>query len=265
MRESPKGRPTPLPSGHRLHRRATAHAAAVFVAEHIARVIEHHAGLRAGGRAVLGLATGKTPIGVYDELARLHEGGLSFANVETFNLDEYWPIALDHPASFHRFMHEQLFDRVDIPRGMRHVPNGSVPEGAIERHAADYEASITRAGGVQLQLLGIGGNGHIGFNEPGSPRSGRTRRVTLAAQTRADNAGAFGDQDAVPTHAITMGIGTILDARAIVVLAIGKRKADIVRAALLGPITEDVPASLLRTHRAVHWVLDADAASALPQ
>ncbi|MBK6942461.1 MAG: glucosamine-6-phosphate deaminase [Planctomycetes bacterium] len=216
-----------------------------------------------GESAVLGLATGRSPIGIYDRLASEHARGLSFANVTTFNLDEYWPIALTHPASFHRFMHERFFDRVDLPRGRRHVPNGSLPESELARHCADYEARIVAAGGIDLQLLGLGPNGHIGFNEPGSTRESRTRRVVLDASTRTANAAAFAPHGEVPQQALTMGIATILEARRIVLLCFGAKKAQILKAALEGPIASTVPASFLREHANVTIYADRDATALL--
>lgn len=213
--------------------------------------------------AVLGLATGRSPIGIYDRLASEHARGLSFARVTTFNLDEYWPIALSHPASFHRFMHERLYDRVDLPRGQRNVPNGSLPEADLARHCADYEARIVAAGGIDVQLLGLGLNGHIGFNEPGSTRESRTRRVQLDESTRRANAAAFASPDEVPRHAITMGIATILEARRIVLLCFGAAKAPILKAALEGPIASSVPASFLREHANVTIYADRDATALL--
>ncbi len=202
---------------------------------------------RRGLSCVLGLATGKTPIGIYRELVRRHRArDFSFGNVETFNLDEYWPIDLKARGSFHRFMHEHLFDHVDIPRGKRHVPNGSVPAAEIPKQCRDYEDAISRAGGIDLQLLGIGRNGHIGFNEPGSDAASRTRLVELTEETVNDNRADFDDPSKMPTHALTMGIATILEARELLVLAFGAQKAGIVRDSLRGPISPRLPASFLR-------------------
>lgn len=212
------------------------------------------------GPAVLGLAAGRTPVGVYDALVARHAKGLSFARVETFNLDEWWPIDLQSPASFHRFMHASLFDRVDLPRGKRHVPNGTIAADRLDAHCREYEAKIAAAGGIDLQLLGIGRNGHVGFNEPGSARDSRTRKVELTASTLEDNAAAFGSVAAVPRHALTMGIGTILAARRLLVLAFGGRKASIVEAMVKGAPGEAVPATLLRGHPKLELYCDAEAA-----
>ena len=211
--------------------------------------------------AVLGLATGSTPIGVYEELARLHrDEGLDFSRVTTFNLDEYFPMAPDAPQSYRRFMREHLFDHVNCQNW--HVPDGRARDRAqVEADCEAYEAMIRAGGGLDLQLLGIGRTGHIGFNEPGSARDSRTRLVLLDHVTRADAAEAFGGLENVPARAITMGIGTILDAREIVTMATGARKAEVVKQALEGKITSKMPASFLREHGAATWFLD-DAASA---
>lgn len=217
-----------------------------------------------GRMAVLGLATGNTPLPFYQELVRLHrEDGLSFANVISFNLDEYLGLDRDHPETYWTFMHRALFDHVDMPAAHIHLPGSTLLDPEIPDHCAQYEALIRDAGGLDFQLLGIGGNGHIGFNEPGSPRDSRTRRVCLDAVTRRDAAPAFGGMDRVPTHAITMGCGTILEARRIVLLAWGERKAGIVRTALRGPVTEQVTASFLQDHPDTAFYLDPGAASAL--
>lgn len=202
-----------------------------------------------GISVVLGLATGRTPVGIYRRLVeRYRAREVSFSHAETFNLDEYWPIGLHDAGSFHRFMHENLFDHVDLPRGKRHVPDGSIDESRLEAHVAEYESKIRAAGGIDLQLLGLGRNGHIGFNEPGSSRDSRTRRVDLAAETIASNRPLFPTGTEPPHQAITMGIATILEARQILALAFGEAKADIVHDTLRGPISSRVPASFLREH-----------------
>lgn len=215
--------------------------------------------------AVLGLATGSTPIGVYQELVRLHrEENLDFSGVTTFNLDEYYPMEPDAPQSYHRFMREHLFDHINCRNW--HVPSGEVrnPE-QIETDCREYEQMIQDAGGLDLQLLGIGRTGHIGFNEPGSPLDSKTRLVLLDFQTRADAAGDFFGLDNVPVRAITMGVGTIMSAREILLLANGTKKAAIVHEALEGKITSKVPASLLREHPGVSFLLDKQAASELTE
>jgi glucosamine-6-phosphate deaminase len=219
--------------------------------------------MRENPRAVLGLATGSTPIGVYQELIRLHrEEGLDFSGVTCFNLDEYMPLAPDAPQSYHRFMREQLFDHINCQNW--HVPNGAARSTAqIETDCAAYENAIEDAGGIDFQLLGIGRSGHIGFNEPGSGVETRTRLVVLDSVTRSDAASAFFGLENTPARAITMGVGTILDAREIAILASGAQKAAIVQEALEGKITSKVPASLLRGHPHVTWHLDTEAASEL--
>ncbi|HEX8550022.1 MAG TPA: glucosamine-6-phosphate deaminase [Abditibacteriaceae bacterium] len=213
--------------------------------------------------AVLGLATGSTPIGVYKELIRRHrEEGLDFSGVTCFNLDEYVPLMPDAPQSYHRFMREQLFDAINCQNW--HVPSGEARDiSQIERDCADYEKAIADAGGLDFQLLGIGRSGHIGFNEPGSGVETRTRLVVLDSVTRSDAASTFFGLENTPARAITMGVGTILEAREIALLASGAQKAAIVKEALEGKITSKVPASLLRGHPNVTWHLDTEAASEL--
>lgn len=218
-----------------------------------------------GRKAVLGLATGATPLPFYAELARLHrEEGLSFANVTTFNLDEYLGLPQEHPESYWTFMWKNLFSHIDVPRDQVNLPSGMVAEEDIPAHCREYEERIRAAGGLDFQVLGIGRTGHIGFNEPGSPRDSRTRRIDLDPVTRQDAAPAFGGLENVPTHAITMGCGTILDARRIVLLAWGEKKASIVREALLGPVTEQVSASFLQEHPNAVFYLDKEAGAELP-
>ena len=170
--------------------------------------------------AVLGLATGSTPLGLYAELVRMHrEEGLSFANVVTFNLDEYYPIQPSNPRSYRHFMQAHLFDHVDIVPANTHVPDGTVAMSGVDAHCREYEERIQAAGGIDFQILGIGRTGHIGFNEPGSQRRSRTRMVTLDSLTRRDAAGDFGGEENTPRHALTMGVRTILEARRVVLLA----------------------------------------------
>lgn len=208
------------------------------------------------GRVTLGLATGSTPRPLYAEWIRRHrDQALSFGDVTTFNLDEYEGLGADHPQSYHRFMKEHLFDETDIDPRRTHLPPGRYPATDAERVAAGYEKSIREAGGIDWQLLGIGRSGHIGFNEPGSPATSRTRRVRLAAQTREDAAADFGGLERVPTHALTMGIATILEARRIVLLGWGEEKAELVRRALTGPVGPEFPASYLQHHRNLRVVL----------
>ncbi|MEP0848520.1 MAG: glucosamine-6-phosphate deaminase, partial [Phycisphaerae bacterium] len=222
-------------------------AASRAVAEEIADLIRRKSA--SGQRTVLGLATGSTPQGVYAELVRLHrDSGLSFRNVVTFNLDEYWPMQADALQSYRRFMREHLFDHVDIEPCDVHIPDGTVSLDRAAAYCKEYEQRIRDAGGVDLQLLGIGRTGHIGFNEPGSSRHSRTRLITLDKVTRLDAASDFFGEWNVPRRAITMGVGTILDARRVILLAFGEGKAPIVRAALEGEISQAVAASFLREH-----------------
>src|SRR5580698_2929077 len=232
----------------------------------VAREIESLIRARAAEKrtAVLGLATGSTPLGLYAELVRMHrEEGLSFANVITFNLDEYFPIQPSNPRSYRHFMQAHLFDHVDIPPANTHVPDGTAPASAVDGQCRDYEESIRAAGGIDFQILGIGRTGHIGFNEPGSPRRSRTRMVTLDALTRRDAAGDFGGEENTPRRAITMGVKTILEARRVVLMAWGQHKAEIVRAAAEGPVSPQVTASFLQEHDQVQFVVDPAAAGAL--
>jgi glucosamine-6-phosphate deaminase len=232
------------------------------VARRMANVIR--ARNAAGGYAVLGLATGATPVGVYRELIRMHrEEGLSFARVVTFNLDEYYPIARDNLQSYHRFMWENLFAHVDIAPENAHIPRGDLPRSDIAVHAAAYEEAIRNAGGIDFQLLGIGKTGHIGFNEPGSGLSSRTRLVTLDTITRRDAAADFFGEENVPREAVTMGVATILGAREIAILATGEHKADIVRRAVEGDVDVDIAATFLQQHANTTFYLDAAAAAEL--
>lgn len=218
----------------------------------------------AGKRTILGLATGSTPIGVYRELIRMHrEDGLSFRTVVTFNLDEYWPMPPSSIHSYHRFMWENLFDHVDIDPANVHLPPGTVAREDIDAACLAYEAAIAEAGGIDLQILGIGKTGHIGFNEPGSGAGSRTRPVHLDNVTRRDAAADFFGEEHVPRDAITMGIATILEAREIVILATGEHKAAIVRRAVEGPVNLEVAATFLQRHPTTTFLLDAAAAADL--
>ncbi|RYZ21312.1 MAG: glucosamine-6-phosphate deaminase, partial [Chitinophagaceae bacterium] len=213
---------------------------------------------------VLGLATGSTMIAVYAELVRLHrEEGLSFAHAVTFNLDEYYPIGRAAFQSYWQFMERHLFRHVDIRRENIHIPDGSLPKDEIRAHCAAYEAAIAAAGGIDLQILGIGHNGHIGFNEPGSSIHSRTRLINLEQDTRLANAFEFANPGQVPRLAITMGLSTILSARRILLMAWGGGKAKIVRRAVEGAVRESVPASLLQQHPDCSFVVDAAAAAEL--
>ena len=217
-----------------------------------------------GKHCVLGLATGSSPKTLYAELVRLHrEEGLSFRHVIAFNLDEYYPIAPDALQSYRRFMQKHLFNLVDINPANCHIPDGNIPKEQVKQHCLEYEQKIQAAGGIDLQLLGIGVNGHIGFNEPGSSLYTKTRLITLANSTRLANAYEFANISEVPRLAITMGISSILKARRILLLAWGPAKAPVIRAAVEGDDTEQVPASLLQNHDDVMVVVDERAAASL--
>lgn len=218
----------------------------------------------AGKPTVLGLPTGSTPVGIYRELIRLHkEDGLDFSLVVTFNLDEYYPMSADSMHSYHCWMHANFFDHVNIPAENIHIPSGDVPLEEIENWCADYEEAIRQAGGIQLQLLGIGRTGHIAFNEPGSSYNSRTRLVALDPVTRKDAATSFFGEDNVPAQAVTMGVGSILEARKIVIVALGDHKSKIVRKAVEGEVTDEVTASYLQRHTNALFVVDDAAASDL--
>jgi glucosamine-6-phosphate deaminase len=214
--------------------------------------------------AVLGLATGSTTCLLYAELRRRHEEeGLDFSGITSFNLDEYVGLDGDHPSSYRYFMQQVLFEHVNINPGRVHLPNGKSDD--VLATCADYEKSISAAGGIDLQVLGLGGDGHIGFNEPSSSLASRTRIKTLTRETRDDNARFFNSADDVPRHCITMGIGTIMEARQIVLLAFGEQKAVAVQQVIEGPISAMWPATILQAHPSVVVLLDEAAAAGLDQ
>jgi glucosamine-6-phosphate deaminase len=211
---------------------------------------------------VLGLATGSTPIGVYERLVRAHrEDGVDFSRVRTFNLDEYIGLAADHPQSYRFFMRTHLFDGIEVPPENVRFPPSEV--GGLNAACLAYEQAIVDAGGIDIQILGIGSNGHIGFNEPTSSLASRTRVKTLTDKTLADNARFYSDGEEQPQLATTMGIGTILDARRIVLQSFGKKKAQAVHAAVEGPISSFWPASALQLHPDVTMYVDTESASLL--
>ncbi len=218
--------------------------------------------LRKKPNLVLGLATGSTPLGLYKELIRLHKDeGLDFSKVTTFNLDEYVGLPPSHDQSYHYFMNENLFKYINIAPRFIHVPQGMAKD--VDAFCAWYEKRIEENGGIDLQVLGIGANGHIAFNEPGSSLGSRTRIKTLTGTTRMDNARFFKTKEEVPRYAITMGVGTIMDAKELLLLANKSGKADAVKAAVEGPITAMCPASIIQMHRSAFVFLDKDAASKL--
>lgn len=203
---------------------------------------------------VLGLATGSTPLGMYERLVKYHQDGLDFSKVTSFNLDEYIGLAGHHPASYRYFMEEHLFGKVNIRPEQIFIPSGVADDPESECEA--YEKRLQDAGGIDLQVLGIGVNGHIGFNEPGTPLNSTTHVVELTASTREANARFFESIEEVPTHAISMGIKSIMKARRIILLASGESKAEAVAQAVKGPITPDLPASVLQLHPNVQFVID---------
>lgn len=236
--------------------------ASIAVAKKIADLIRRKQ--EAGEHAILGLATGATPIKVYAELVRLHkEEGLSFSNVITFNLDEYYPMKPDAQQSYVRFMNQHLFGHVDIKPENINIPDGTINKEDIAAYCIAYEKKITELGGLDLQLLGIGRTGHIGFNEPGSAPNSGTRLVTLDDLTRIDASRDFGGKANVPEKAITMGIGTIFKAREIILMAWNEKKSEIVKKAVEGNISGDVPATYLQLSDNVEFILDQDAATSL--
>jgi len=212
--------------------------------------------------AVLGLPTGNTPLQLYRNLVRMHlDEGLDFSAVTGFNLDEYVGVPPAHPSSFHSYMWAQLFSKINMPKERINIPDGMTSD--ILAACRKYEQAIRSAGGIDVQILGIGMNGHIGFNEPSSSLSSRTRIKTLTEETRRGAADAFGGEESVPTHVITMGLGTIMDSKMCLLLAFGKKKARSVALAAEGPVTAMVPGSILQMHPRAILVLDKDAASDL--
>jgi len=217
--------------------------------------------------AVLGLATGSSPIGLYKELIRMHKNeGLDFSKVTTFNLDEYIGLTPDHPESYNYFMRKNLFDELNVDERFINVPQGmldvkNIP--AIEEFCTWYEDEIKKAGGIDLQVLGIGVNGHIAFNEPGSSLGSRTRVKTLTEETRKANVRFFNSEEEVPKYAVSMGVGTIMEAKELLLLANGKGKAKAIKATVEGPITAMVPATIVQMHSKATLIVDKEAASEL--
>ena len=231
-------------------------AASRLAARVIARLLREKPG------AVLGLATGSTPLLLYRELIRLHATGeADFRRVRTFNLDEYIGLPPEHAQSYHSFMWENLFRHINIDPQNVHIPDGRAAD--VPAFCARYEEQIRAAGGIDIQVLGIGTDGHVGFNEPSSSLASRTRIKTLTVQTRRDNARYFGSEDQVPHHVITMGVGTVMDARQCLLLAFGDAKAPAIAAAVEGPITAMNPASSLQMHPTAKVFLDEAAAACL--
>ena len=220
--------------------------------------------LRRKPNLVLGLATGSTPLGLYEVLIDKHKNeGLDFSKITTFNLDEYVGLPPSHDQSYHHFMRESLFRHINVDPRYTHVPDGMADD--IEAQCEWYEQRIRDVGGIDLQILGIGANGHLAFNEPGSSLGSRTRIKTLSERTVQDNARFFSSMDQVPRYAITMGIGTIMEARELLILASGESKADAVKAAVEGPITASCPASICQMHQRAYFIIDEEARSKLTQ
>jgi len=231
-------------------------AASRLAARFVARLI------RDKSRAVLGFATGQTPLPLYEELCRMHrEEKLDFDRITSFNLDEYVGLDPAHPGSYRTYMWTHLFGRINIDPGRVHIPDGLAPD--IPLYCEKYEDEIRAAGGIDLQVLGIGTDGHIGFNEPSSSLVSRTRIKTLTVETRRDNARLFGGEKKVPHHVITMGLGTIMECRTCLLLAFGARKAEAVAQTVEGPVSAMVPASILQLHGRTIVIIDEEASSRL--
>jgi glucosamine-6-phosphate deaminase len=231
-------------------------------AKEIKRVIEKNNSI--GKQTVLGLATGSSPIELYKELVRLHkQEGLTFKNVISFNLDEYYPMEKSSDKSYYYFMHHHLFDHIDIKPENVNIPKGDISEGEVDKFCADYESKIDSCGGIDIQILGIGRTGHIGFNEPGAEFDSVTRMVVLNDITVTDAAGDFGGKENVPSKAITMGVASVFKAKKVILFAWGEKKAEIVKASLVNEITDQVPATYLQKHSDVKYILDKGAASSL--
>ncbi|MBL7871339.1 MAG: glucosamine-6-phosphate deaminase [Cyclobacteriaceae bacterium] len=239
----------------------TSEQASIFVANEIATLIKQKQ--KEGKPCVLGLATGSTPTRVYSELVSLHKKGLSFKNVITFNLDEYYPIEPDSLQSYVRFMNEHLFNYIDIPKENINIPDGTLPKDQVTDFCKSYDAKMDDLGGIDLQILGIGRTGHIGFNEPGSSEKSPTRMITLDQVTRIDAASDFFGDENVPKKAITMGVGSILKSKRIIMMAWGEGKAGIVKKAIEGPVTDQIPSTFLQKHGNTQVILDDAASSKL--
>ncbi len=234
----------------------------IVIANYIANLILEKQ--RKNEKCVLGLATGSSPLSIYKELIRMHkEDGLSFHNVITFNLDEYYPISKDNNQSYYYFMHDNLFDSIDIKPENINIPNGEIDQKNLRSHCISYEKKIKKLGGIDLQILGIGRTGHIGFNEPGSHLNSQTRTITLHHLTRFDASSSFNGIENVPRKAITMGINTILDAKKIILMAWGSYKAEIIQKAVEGEISDNIPTTYLQNHKNTTLILDNEAASEL--
>ena len=236
-------------------------AGSVYVAQLVGKKILMNNS--AGKDTVLGLATGSTPIDLYKALVEVNKKDVSFSRVITYNLDEYYPMKKSSPDSYHYFMYEHFFQYVDIHEENIFLPNGEIKNEDVPKFCGEYELSIFRNGGVDIQILGLGLNGHIGFNEPGAGRDSRTRKVKLSDTTRNAALKYFKDKKKVPVHAISKGIKTILEANQIILMAWGHKKAEIVKECIEGNITNDVPGTFLQEHKNVTVILDLESASKL--
>jgi glucosamine-6-phosphate deaminase len=239
----------------------TSEQGSVYVANEIAALIKSRQA--EGKQCVLGLATGSTPTRMYAELISLHKKGLSFKNVHTFNLDEYYPMPPNSLQSYVRFMNEHLFDELDIPKENIHIPDGTLAKDKVAEFCKSYDAKIAAMGGIDLQVLGVGRTGHIGFNEPGSSERSATRLITLDQVTRIDAASDFFGEENVPTKAITMGVGTIMRSKRVIMMAWGEGKGAVVKKAVEGPVTDQIPSTFLQKHPNTLVILDEAAASQL--
>ena len=212
--------------------------------------------------SVLGLATGSTQLPLYKELIKLHkEGTVDFSKITTFNLDEYVGLSSEHPSSYHSYMWKNFFSFINIKKHKIHIPNGLTPD--ISDHCKQYEGNIRASGGIDLQILGLGSDGHIGFNEPSSSLSSRTRIKTLTKKTIEDNSTLFKNPDDIPKHVITMGVGTIMDSKKCLMLVFGEKKGEAVKQMIEGPISSSIPASILQMHNNTIVIIDKDASSLL--
>lgn len=236
---------------------SNAKKASIYVAKEIAEFISHKNSKNE--KSVLGLATGNTPIQLYQELITFYKQGLSFKNVITFNLDEYYPMNASRKESYHMYMRKYFFDHVDILDENINIPDGSIPGDHVKSYCIEYENRIMAEGGIDIQILGIGRTGHIGFNEPGSLKDSKTRLIQLDETTRKDAAEEFGGLNYVPKMAITMGVESILNAKKIYLLTLGNKKAQIIKDCLYGEISSDRPASYLQDQEAVEVILDEEA------
>lgn len=230
------------------------------MSDRAAEIVTHQ--IRHEPTSTIGFATGSTPLDLYKRLIENHrERGLDFSKITTYNLDEYVGLPPEHEQSYHHYMWENLFNHVNVNPSRVFIPHGMTDD--VDHHCQWYEEQIEASGGIDLQILGIGANGHLAFNEPGSSLGSRTRIKTLTEKTVRDNARFFDDPDMVPEYALTMGVGTIMDADTLLLIASGEHKAEAIKATLEGPLTAMCPASMVQLHKDAHILIDKDAASKL--